>query len=396
MKIKKIKSGNSSNGSSIIAAICIVIYVLALVQGAFRIYLSIEERKLAAEQEFSVLADNALSAGMQGFMDERFKKTINDTFLSTKSIEAIIITGADNSYAFERQPGRAISWVNNTPRFNNKLIYSNQIHYRPLAIPDLRNANIKAVAGAFDYDRFVKILKETLLIILFGFALSFFTMLINLLLGKKEKSELVSIRTPGAVKRADSEAQSKTEEIEIPASSSEQESETKTGPKGLYSPRSGLGWEDYINDRLDSELHRCSSTEKDLAFAALEFTDMPEERVFKKTAHEAIKFFASKDLIFEYGEQGIAVILPGAGLDAAIPKSEKFYQRILERFPNSFTPAFGLNIGLSSRSGRLLTADRLMMEAAQALKKAKSDSKTSIIAFKSDPEKYRAFIASQS
>jgi len=383
MEIKKIKSENSSNGPSIIAAICIVIYVLALVQGAFRIYLSVEDRKVTAEQEFSNIADLALSAGMQGFMDDRFEQTIKNALLSSKSIEALIITGPDNSYAFEKQPGRAVSWVNNTPRFINRYTFSNQSHYRPLAIADLRNANIKAVAGAFDYNQFVKILKETLLIILFGFALSFFTMLVKILAGRKENPELLSVRTPGASGKAGRGQ----EEDDIPSGA---------GPKGLFSSRSGLGWEEYIKERLDSELHRCSSSEKDLAFIALEFTDMTEERVFKQAAQEAIKFFASKDLIFEYGEQGIAVILPGAGLDTAIPKAENFYQRILKRFPNSYMPAFGLSIGLSSRSGRLLTADRLILEASQALKKAKDDSKTSIIAFKSDPEKYRAFIASQS
>ncbi|MCL2211350.1 MAG: GGDEF domain-containing protein [Treponema sp.] len=379
METNKIKSG-----PSIIAAICIVIYVLALVQGAFRIYLSVEDRKITAEQEFSNMVDLALSAGIQGFMDERFVQTINTALSSSKSIEAVIITGPDNSYAFEKQSGRAVSWVNNTPRFINRFTFSNQSHYRPLAIADLRNANIKAVAGALDYDKFVKILKETLLIILFGFAFSFFTMLIKLLLEKRENPELIPVRTPNAGRTANRDS----EDDDIPVSVS--------SPKGLYSTRSGLGWEDYIQERLDSELHRCSSTEKDLAFIAFEFTDMPEDRLFKQTAQEAIKFFSSKDLIFEYGDMGIAVILPGAGLETAIPKSENFYQRILNRFPNSYTPAFGLNIGLSSRSGRLLNAERLMLEATEALKKAKSDSKTSIIAFKSDPEKYRAFIASQS
>jgi len=36
-----------------------------------------------------------------------------------------------------------------------------------------------------------------------------------------------------------------------------------------------------------------------------------------------------------------------------------------------------------------------MLEAREALKKAKEDDNSPIIAFKSDPDKYRAFIASQ-
>ncbi len=127
----------------------------------------------------------------------------------------------------------------------------------------------------------------------------------------------------------------------------------------------------------------------------MEFTDAIEERIFIQAAKEAASFFAGKDLIFEHGEMGFAVILPGAGFELAIAKSEKFYQRIMERFPNSYAKACGLCIGLSSRSGRLLNTDRLILEASEALKKAKSETKTKIIAFKSDLEKYRTFIASQ-
>jgi GGDEF domain-containing protein len=380
MEIKKNKSGSSSGGS-FIAALCIIIYLFALVQGAVRVYLSIDERKLTAEQEFSNIADLALSAGIQGFMDARYVNTINNALSSSKSLEAVIITGPEGGNAFEKKSGYAIAWVNNSPRFKNKFYFLNENLYRPLAIPDVRNANIKAAANAFDYAEFTKIMKETLLIILIGFALAFFTFLLQLLIGKSSKSELVY---------APVSDRGKSNSVNI------KEFEPSTSiPKGLYSSRSGLGWEEYTKDRLNSELHRCSSTENDLTLILMEFTDIGEERVFRQAAEETVTFFTSRDLLFEYGERGITVILPGAGFEAAVDRAEKFYQRILKRFPKSYMAAYGLCIGLSSRSGRLLNADRLMIEAVEALKKAKSDSKTSIIAFKSDPEKYRAFIASQ-
>jgi GGDEF domain-containing protein len=380
MGIKNKKTGNLSTGGSVIAALCIVIYLFALVQGAVRIYLSMDERKYTAEQEFSDIADTALSAGIQGFMDERFISLINRALSSSKSLEAIIITGPDGGNAFEKKQGYAIAWVNNSPRFKNKFYFLQENLYRPLALPDVRNANIKAVANAFDYTESTKIMKETLLIILIGFALAFFTMLLQTLMGKG-KSETVYIQAPKAEKNV-----SVKEEYNLTSTD---------GPNGLYSPRTGLGWEEYIKERLESELHRCSSTENDLTLLLMVFTDAIEERIFIQAAKEAASFFASKDLIFEYGEMGIAVILPSAGFEAAIAKSEKFYQRIMKRFPNSFMKACGLCIGLSSRSGRLLNTDRLLLEAGEALKKAKSDTKTKIIAFKSDLEKYRAFIASQ-
>jgi len=382
MGIKNKKSGNPSAGGSVIAALCIIIYLFALVQGAVRIYLSMDERKFKAEQEFSNIADLALSAGIQGFMDERFVTAINKALSSSKSLEAIIITGPNGGNAFEKKLGYAVSWVNDSPRFKNKFYFLQENLYRPLALPDVRNANIKAVANAFDYAESTKIMKETLLIILIGFALSFFTFFLQSLMGKG-KTETVYIKTPESARS-------------VSVKNDDHDFSSAGGPNGLYSPRTGLGWEEYTRERLDSELHRCSSTENDLTLLLMEFTDAIEERIFIQAAKEASSFFAGKDLIFEHGEMGFAVILPGAGFEAAIAKSEKFYQRIMKRFPNSYMKACGLCIGLSSRSGRLLNTDRLILEASEALKKAKSDTKTKIIAFKSDLEKYRAFIASQS
>jgi len=381
MGIKNKKSGNPSAGGSVIAALCIIIYLSALVQGAVRIYLSMDERKFTAEQEFSGIADLALSAGIQGFMDERFVSYINKALSDSKSLEAIIISGPNGGNAFEKRPGHAIVWVNNEPRFKNKFYFLNENLYRPLAISDVRNANIKAVANAFDYAESTKIMKDTLLIILIGFALSFFTFFLQALMGKS-KSENFYIQTPEFEKS-------------VAVKNDDNVSSSAGGPNGLYSPRTGLGWEEYTKERLDSELHRCSSTENDLTLLLMEFTDAIEERIFIQAAKEAASFFAGKDLVFERGEMGFAVILPGAGFEAAIERSEKFYQRIMKRFPNSYVKACGLCIGLSSRSGRLLNTDRLILEASEALKKAKSDTKTKIIAFKSDLEKYRAFIASR-
>ena len=379
MEIKNKKPGNPSLGGSIIAAICIVIYLFALVQGAVRIYLSIDERKITAEQEFYNIANIAMDVGNQGFMSVGFVNSINNALTSTKSLEALIITGPDGGNAFEKKPGYAIAWVNNAPRFKNKFFFLNENLYKPLAISDLRNANIKGIANAFDYAEFIKIMKETLFLILIGFALSFFTLLIQSLVGKGSKTE------SGFVPIIKQEKNLRVIK----------DLDTSSGPKGLYSSRSGIGWEEYLNDRLDSELHRCSSSEKDLALLIMDFTDIGEEKVFRQAAEEAVTFFTSRDLLFEFGESGITVILPGTGFETAVAMSEKFYERITERFPKSYSEAYGLCIGLSTRSGRLCNANRMILEAMEALKKAKGDSKTSIIAFKSDPDKYRTFIASQ-
>jgi len=381
------KNGDSSAGGSIIAALCIIIYLFALVQGAVRAYLSIDSHKLTAEREFDQIADLALSAAQYNFMSDRYVQIMNNALGSAKSLEALIITGPEGGYAFEKKSGHAINWVNDAPRFINKISFSNQNLYKPLTFPDIRNANIKAVASAVDFAELINILRQTLLFILAGLAISFFTLIIQLLTGKREKpkGEMVYVATP--------EKQNTRRKVNYAEQNNRNDSDTQ--PKGLYSSRGNIGWEEYTEDRLDSELHRCASTEKDLALISMEFLSISNDLMFMQAAEEAVNFFTSRDLVFEAGDQGITVILPGVGFDIAIGKAEKFYQRIAEKFPNSLGMESSLNIGLSSRSGRLLNANRLLLEANQALKKAKSDTKTSIIAFKSDPDKYREFISKQ-
>jgi GGDEF domain-containing protein len=165
---------------------------------------------------------------------------------------------------------------------------------------------------------------------------------------------------------------------------------SKPAPKGLYSQRSGLGWEEYIKDRLDSEIHRCSAAENDLVLILMNFRGVSDDETFKKAADETVNFFSSRDLVFEYGQSGAAVIIPGTDLEAGISKSEKFYQRVKEKLPED--SAFNLRIGMSSRAGRLINADRLLLETREALKRASGDPNTAIIAFKSDPDKYREYI----
>jgi hypothetical protein len=65
------------------------------------------------------------------------------------------------------------------------------------------------------------------------------------------------------------------------------------------------------------------------------------------------------------------------------------------KYPALFTAKTDLCMGLSSRSGRPVNAERLMFEAEEALERAMMDPVSHIVAFKSDPEKYRAFMESR-
>jgi hypothetical protein len=163
-------------------------------------------------------------------------------------------------------------------------------------------------------------------------------------------------------------------------------------PQGLYSPKSGIGWENYTMDRLASEIHRCAASEQDLVVMLFECGEdlACDDELYQKLADEAVHFFNLKDLTFEKGTRGISVIIPNIDLDHGIIKAEEFHARVLKNLSGGFNSKTDLRAGLSSRSGRLMDADRLFFEAASALEKAKDGQP--IVAFKSNPEKYRDFI----
>ncbi|MDR2551564.1 MAG: hypothetical protein LBD31_00125 [Treponema sp.] len=176
------------------------------------------------------------------------------------------------------------------------------------------------------------------------------------------------------------------------AKSSPSPAEKAPSPKGLYSPRSNIGWEAYIRDRLDSELHRCAASEQDLSLVLMQCGGQVRlnKTLYRKIADEAVRFFNLRDLSFEYGQRGIAVIIPNGDLNYGISRTEEFHSRILRAC--GFRSKDDFLAGISSRSGRLIPAERLLAEAGKALEKAGLEKEAPIIAFRSDPEKYREFI----
>jgi GGDEF domain-containing protein len=169
------------------------------------------------------------------------------------------------------------------------------------------------------------------------------------------------------------------------------------GPMGLFDPESGLCWESYLRERLDAELKRSASFEQDLSLliASLDNSARGTEEyaLFARTTQE---FFSFKDLSFQFGESGIAVVLPNMDVDHAIRMSEELLKKLtfLLQGRSDDMSYLELFMGLSSRSGRLVEADRMVSEAMAAHRKAKDERDTRIMAFRPDPEKFRAFLAS--
>jgi hypothetical protein len=478
-----------------------------------------------ADREFDGLADLASAAGVLGFMNEPFIQAIQDAIDGSQTILGTVITGSKGEFAFERERGTVITWVNNSPRFVPRFAVTNPPKYLPLRIEGQRNANIYAVSGYLDYEFCIEILKRTLLLVLFSLTLAFFTLLMDALLtkngarGSPGGSLKVSKASPGGVPGGGEETsgaapdsdlglpealdddvgESPDPSVKAPAAKGlenpprgpaggEEPGQTRgeapmnflppddededdpfdfddseddefpefpdfdedppperqdaregrdrdrpedggredprdgggladneisgnepaggepgTGkaaeespqaPQGLFSPRGNVGWESYTRDRLDSELHRCASGEQDLVFiicASKEPKILSDEQ-FRRFCEEAVLFFEHRDLVFEH-RQGLSIICPNYSLEQGIAKSEEFCTRVLGKLSRPAGTKVDLRFGLSSRSGRLLDAERLMLEAGEALKRAAEDPASHVVAFKSDPEKYRQYIS---
>jgi hypothetical protein len=355
--------GKSSPAGAVVAVLCIGIYLFALVQAAVRVYLNVDRRKILADMEFTDIAYAASSQGARGFMDETFIETVDKAILASKTIEALIISGPDGEYPFERHKGQGVILVNHSYRFANRFDFSSQSLYKPLQIQDLRNVTIRAVAAAFDYPDALRILRETMFLILAGLALSFFTVFIYFLAGKKAPAPVYT-----------------DVEEETPV---QKETSLTQGP---YSPRSNIGWEADAEEKLEKELRRCASAEEDMVLLVMEFVNKMDDFYYRQAAVEAAYFFKMKNLLFENGERGITVIYPGAGLETGIAETQRFIRFITDKFPSS-PYRNGVRAGLTSRSGRLINAGRMMFEAMEALRRAKKDKDAPIIAFKSDLDK---------
>ena len=94
-------------------------------------------------------------------------------------------------------------------------------------------------------------------------------------------------------------------------------------------------------------------------------------------------------MIFEYDDETYAVILPSFNLD----KSMMFIQQLYANIENAIEDN-GINarlaIGISTRSLRIIPAERIITEASQALDKALSqEGSIPVVAFRVDLEKYK-------
>ncbi len=164
-------------------------------------------------------------------------------------------------------------------------------------------------------------------------------------------------------------------------------------PMGLFSDTTGVGWESYLETRLDSELKRSASSEQDLALMFIKIRGIESNPTAKKkVATLLIDYFKYRDFVFEHEKDGFVGIMLDVNLDQTMVLSEELFKH-LEYLMLIEGVTAKIGIGISTRSLRILPGSRIIEEASEAVTRAFAEEGIPIVAFRVNPEKYRQYVS---
>ena len=148
--------------------------------------------------------------------------------------------------------------------------------------------------------------------------------------------------------------------------------------------------ESQLNAALEEELVLAASSEQDFSVFVIKVENIPNEDDSGNALSLCIKETASSNgTVFQFENDSYVLLLKNTSLDESLTVSETLYEKLnaLLKTQNLTVP---VTIGISARTGRLISAERLFTEAFEARKHA--DNESPVIAFRVNPEKYRDFI----
>ncbi|MBQ2314168.1 MAG: hypothetical protein II187_04630 [Treponema sp.] len=180
-----------------------------------------------------------------------------------------------------------------------------------------------------------------------------------------------------------------------PAEQAAPETAANAAPQGLFSKRTGFSWEQYMLPRLDSELIRSASGGTDLALFTIRVENLDwSSGAGNEISNVILQTGKYQDMLFEYGSDGCTVILPDTDIDQSLQAADELYTAISTILEN-WQETLKIGIGISARSLRMISGERLANESSEALKHAFADNTSPIVAFKVNPEKYRNYLAAE-
>jgi hypothetical protein len=362
-------------------------------------------------------------AGVLGLAGADIESEIRASVLRSLTLDAVIVTTTDEAAFAAEKPGeRAVisNYDDSGYSFDTKWKFYRPPYSAQITADSRTTLEINALTGYVDKEQLGAILRETLLIVLLTVMAAFLVLMLDVIVfsgntvtGREENgpkySEPVFDDEPAepAYKPEnepsesvfDDEAEKESLELfydetanEPPELAFDDEpafDEEEEEPAGMY-----LG----LIQKLYKELADDDEEGADVVLLCVEWTrnsfaDANDGTpLFKQIAEEAAVFFNVKRIsAFKRGENGIFILLPGVEFKHGLKAVREFHGRILDN--DAFNTAItNFYAGFTSRAGREIEPERLILEAEKAVEKAKEDPDQPIVAFKADPSKYRDYL----
>ena len=162
------------------------------------------------------------------------------------------------------------------------------------------------------------------------------------------------------------------------------------GEKTPVSPVTNLVLQSSLEEKLDEKI--LSNPNATLALVKINGLDRGNS-ISQKIVSILSESSGSKQL-FEYKADSYAQITE-SDLQTTVDRFEDLYNKIAGLLKDN-NAANEVSVGISSASGRKIKAERVILEAGQALDYASQDPDSPIVAFRANPEKYKEYIESNS
>ena len=142
-----------------------------------------------------------------------------------------------------------------------------------------------------------------------------------------------------------------------------------------------------LESSLEENIQNALKTSEDVTLALVKVNGLDRGTSLSEEIIDLIKNANPAASLFEYKADAYAVLISDSLLQDAVDNFESLYNKITDFLKNK-NSTNEVSVGLSSSCRRELEAERLLLEASQALDYATQDNDAPIVAFRANPEKY--------
>lgn len=146
---------------------------------------------------------------------------------------------------------------------------------------------------------------------------------------------------------------------------------------------------------LEESLDKAIEADKNITLSLVKINGLDRGNSISQGIISILKQKSLSSDLFEYRADGYAVILYNTDLQDAVDRFEDIYNKLTD-FLKDNNAVNEVSVGISSVCSRTIKAERIILEASQALDYASQDPDSPIVAFRANPEKYQEYIESNS